>query len=345
MKNRKIMIVICVAAALAAAGCGKKEEPELGGLADVKEVVNFSDFKETEVPTEPETEPVTEPVTEPPTEPETEPETEPVTEPVTEPETEELPYEEDFDFSDEKILDAFYSVRTLDELSRQEGFSDTVSENEEQRTREISLHNGEVTILLYADQYSGTTNGKLEVKAASQFVGSVKEALVAMDAGLHEDKQLSSSQAKDFVEIVNRLMKDNLSLDMQKALFKGLPKFMEKHSLEGYMIPVDTIHMGKEKAYLEKQEDHVFGFVPEDRKGSLLGVEQNGWTNYLYFASRQDEKTLRKIMESMQKDVPNFHGGCISINDIYRVISSCIQTQEDEMKFCGIQMYFTEFGM
>lgn len=179
MRKQKIIAFTAILLAVSCtAGCGR-EEPELGGLEDVREVANFSQFEETEL--------LTEVPTEVPTEAPTEPSTEPATEAVTETEPPQEPYQEDFDFSDHTVMSAFYSIRTLDNLSRQESFADTVTANEAERVRKISLGDGQVVISMKADRNSGKTNRILEISCSQDYLGAIKEGLIALGAGLDED--------------------------------------------------------------------------------------------------------------------------------------------------------------
>ena len=176
MRKQKIIAFTAILLAVSCtAGCGR-EEPELGGLEDVREVANFSQFEETEL--------LTEVPTEVPTEAPTEPSTEPATEAVTETEPPQEPYQEDFDFSDHTVMSAFYSIRTLDNLSRQESFADTVTANEAERVRKISLGDGQVVISMKADRNSGKTNRILEISCSQDYLGAIKEGLIALGATL-----------------------------------------------------------------------------------------------------------------------------------------------------------------
>lgn len=167
-------------------GCKNQKEPELGGLDDVQVVKNFSDFTETEVPTEAPTEPPTEESTEAPTEKITEAQTETQAE-ETETEVLEEKYSEDFDFSDQTVMSAFYSVKTLNDLSYEDGFSDTIAVEMDKMVQTVSLSDGKVVVTMTADPYSGKTNRILVVTCSQDYLGAVKEGLIALGAGLNED--------------------------------------------------------------------------------------------------------------------------------------------------------------
>lgn len=332
--RKRTLYFLCLAAMLSAAGCGKKEEPALGGLSEVKEVVNFSDFTETEIQTEPQTEPPTEPPTEPQTE--TEVQTEPPTEPQTEPA--EQPYEEDFDFSDEKVLGAFYSIHTLDELSRQDGFSDTVTEDETQRTRTVSLSGGEVEIRLYADRYSGATNGRLEVSASNTYLGAVKEALAALEAGLDEDNMdafilgsYNGAERAPYIGLADASCSTEggrINVVLQKAAAQegavpGLSNeagpsefaleesiFRETLSQEG-ADPFFSLIEGTEGSLFETKERSVASAAKHfDRDGNLIsqdgifsGRYEAGTTSYTFTSSMEEGKLFLSITYAQEKEM------------------------------------------
>ena len=76
-------------------------------------------------------------------------------------------YSKDYDFSDETVKNALLSSPAA-QLLIQEEYSDYVSQNDEARTKVRTFSagtNNAVTIILYADTQSGTSNGKIEIRS------------------------------------------------------------------------------------------------------------------------------------------------------------------------------------
>lgn len=180
MRKKMFCMTVIAGVVLSMTGCGNKNSQDnelLASVDEAKEVVDFSAFKETEIATEP-------PETEAPTEP---PETEP---PETEAQTEppETAYTMDYDYSDETVRNAIFDVQELDTMADQ-AFSDVVEEHTEEknRVRTIDIGNGAFHLSLYADTFSGKTNGKLEITAKEEEQDSVEEVLMLLDTGLNQN--------------------------------------------------------------------------------------------------------------------------------------------------------------
>lgn len=179
MKKYPLLFVLAASALLT--GCSRDERPSeylVSPADDIAVVVNFSSFEETELITQTEAE----------TETETETETEAVTETeeVTEMET-ELPYIQDFDFSDYRILRAVLRER---EAAADTAYSSTIVQDykTKERTQKIEAEDGSFIITLFADPTSGATNKSLDIvyntKTAAKELASI---LLGFDNGLTDE--------------------------------------------------------------------------------------------------------------------------------------------------------------
>ena len=184
MKRITKNILLCgtVFPALILTGCGGKNDTQrkLEDATKVKEVKNFSEYRETEIPTEPPTEKKTEPPTEKHTEPPTEKHTEP---PTSAPAP--AAYSRDYDFSDLAVLGAVFKNGGIGSVP----YTSVASQDEENRirTQTVTFEDGQKTVIFTADPYSGRTNGKVEIRYPVGSEAAVRDVLLSFDNGINED--------------------------------------------------------------------------------------------------------------------------------------------------------------
>lgn len=179
MRKKMVLLFLIITTMLSAcSGTGKEDDRILSDVdGQIREVKNFTQYDETELPTEEITEPITEVVTEP----ETEPETDPVTELV------EQPYSKEYDFSDFRVLQAV--------LKKKGGigstpYTSTVVQDYENatRTQTVITSDGTVEVVFKADKTSGETNKELKISYASETtMEDIRGILLAFDNGLNEN--------------------------------------------------------------------------------------------------------------------------------------------------------------
>lgn len=165
-------LIYCVIASIALCGCRAEKEPErlLLEVDDklISEIKDFGAYENTETETETETEVITE------VEIETEIKAE--TEPL------EEAYTKDYDFSERSILRAVDVL--YPEIPSYE--NEVLYKVEEQvRIQTIAISDKEITIKLYADKKSGSSNNSIEISASSQ--DDVKRLLLLFENGITED--------------------------------------------------------------------------------------------------------------------------------------------------------------